>query len=161
MSTEKFLLHDNQIFKQSYYNELNFFGVKNSSLYFEIKRLSELEAHGTLYKDNNQNVIEENVSLNIVDDVRDLISISNVDDWIIKVRQTDKIQHIRDIYLYEGFDDGDGYSEPAYFAINLSDTPLGNKFEESYRVDIYDINDYVLYHKEDNTYYLICDTRKI
>lgn len=165
MSTEKFLLHDNQIFKQSYYNELNFFSVKNSSLYFVIKRLSELETHGTLYKDNNQNVIEENVSLNIVDDARDLITKENANDWLISVNQTKDVWHTRDVYHVDSsgpYDNDSPYNHPSYFAINLSDTPLGNIYEEGYDLDITLFSKYKLYHKEvDGNYYLIQKTENI
>lgn len=161
-----YLIYENQVFKQSHYNESDFFSLKDPSLYFLIKRIFEIISgserfEGILCKDNNHNVIERNVSLNIFEDARGLISTSNVGDWIIRLKQTDEIYHIRDIYLSEGFEDSDGYSEPDYFAINLSDTSLGDKFEDPCRVDIYNINDYELYHKENDNYILVYKTSKV
>ena len=65
---------------------------------------------GTLCKDNNQNVIKSDVYLFIFKDARSLIVEDNVHEWIISVKQTEDIWHTRDIYLQEGFQDGDGYS---------------------------------------------------
>ena len=38
---------------------------------------------------------------------------------------------------------------------------LGDKFEDPCRVDIYNINDYELYHKENDNYILVYKTSKV
>lgn len=156
----RYLVYDKKVFVESTLRENEFFSVSSPDLYFITKEYWDKSYAsyiliGTLCKDNNQNVIKSDVYLFIFKDARSLIVEDNVHEWIISVKQTEDVWHTRDIYLQEGFQDGDGYTQLSYIAINLSDTPLGNKFEVSYAVDVHDIKDYKLYHLEDNKYYLI------
>ena len=159
----KYLIYENHIFKQAHHNELDFFSLKNPNLYFTIKIISELGAcpeiyEGTLCKDNNQNVIKRGVLLNIIDDARDLITKENVVDWLICVKQSKTAKYTRDIYFIDEKDDETGFYQSSYFGINLSDTLLESKFEYAYELDIYNFDEYKLYHKEfDGNYYLVCD----
>lgn len=154
-------MYENKIFKQTEYNSTDFFSLLNPDLYFIIDMTSESGVfpetyQGTLCRDYNQNVIARNVQLFIADDVRDLITKENVDDWIISVEQSEGVWHTRDIYSEDALTDESDYYQTAYFAINLSDTPLGNKFEEGYALDIMNFNKYKLYHKEeDASYHLV------
>ena len=159
----RYLVYDKKVFVESTLRENEFFSVSSPDLYFITKECWDKSYApyapyiriGTLCKDNNQNVIKSDVSLFIFKDARSLIVGDNVHEWIISVKQTEDVWHTRDIYVQEGFQDGDGYTQLSYLAINLSDTPLGNKFEVSHAVDVYDIKDYRLYHLENNKYHLI------
>lgn len=156
-------MYNNIVFKQTLDREDFFHSISQPSLFIMIQGtvdIDGLEAQvGTLYQDYSMsNIVERNIVLLIVDDVRDLISSDTIDDWIISVRQSEDVWHMRDIYLHEGFADGDGYCEPDFLAINLTDTPFGNMFEESNSVDIYDIKNYALYHKEKGNYYLVTNS---
>ena len=156
----RYLVYDKKVFVESTLRENEFFSVSSPDLYFITKEYKDNSYTpyiriGTLCKDNNQNVIKSDVYLFIFKDARSLIVEDNVHEWIISVKQTEDVWHTRDIYLQEGFQDGDGYIQPSYIAINLSDTLFGNKFEVSYAVDVYDIKDYRLYHLENNKYHLI------
>lgn len=123
----RYLVYDKKVFVESTLRENEFFSVSSSDLYFITKEYWDKSYTpyimiGTLYKDNNQNVITSDVYLFIFKDARSLIVEDNVHEWLISVKQTEDIWHTRDIYLQEGFQDGDGYMQLSYLAINLSDT---------------------------------------
>lgn len=160
----KYLMYENKVFKQSEYNETDFFSLISSDLYglYFIVDIITPESdmfpetyQGTLCCFFSQNVILRNVSLCIVDDARELITKENVSEWLICVKQSDTVCHTRDIYLVDAMTDENDYYQTGYFAINLSDTPLGHLFNfgDAHAVDIMDFNKYKLYHKEETTNY--------
>lgn len=167
----RYLKHSNHIFKQSAVREDEFFAINDPNLFIILTKTGKVwgsenmgycDYTAVLYKDNLANVIERNlffIEEELSTDPRDLITESNIDNWVMGIRQenTGDSWYFRDICLVEQWCDDLNYRN-VYFSINLSNTVLGENFDDAYSIDIYEFSDYVLYYKcIDGSYHLVDD----
>lgn len=163
----KYIKHNNHIFKQSTLREDEFFAVDDPTLFMILKETGKVwtiedtgysDFSAILYRDNIQNVLERDLSFineELFTDPRDLISESNVESWAIHIKNNIVDGwFMRDIALVEQWYN-DGSYKNIYFSVNLADTPLGENYEDSYDVDIYEFQAFRLYYRDSKGNYIL------
>ena len=88
-------------------------------------------------------------------DPGDLISEANVESWAIHIKNNMVDGwFMRDIVLVEQWYNDDSYKS-IYFSVNLAATLLGENYEDSYNIDIYDFQAFRLYYRDSKGNYIL------
>lgn len=158
----QYTLYDNKVFKGS--GEKMFYSISNPKQFISKKEFSIFEKpgwdwEGTFGEYVSQNDIQVLAHLNhivVCADPLDLITFENFGDWAVGVKIPNDIWAIQEFRTVDKIYNHTNFNP--HLAVNLAIIPLLNILRESNpemgeNVNIYDVEEYCLYHKEGNAYH--------